>query len=118
MWDAWTAAIADAAADSPEVMPWEKPAQATVITAESAHRAMVRVLESITGIEARRQIRDILALEREFTEPEGTEGIRRTCQYQPCGRLYRGQIITVPVLFGQSSPGSVQQAQARSRTRP
>jgi hypothetical protein len=89
MWSAWQDALADATADSPDVMPWEKATVATVITQESAHGAMVRVLESITDIEARHRIRDLLALQLEFTEPEGTEGIRRYCQH--CGRPYRAR---------------------------
>jgi hypothetical protein len=63
MWSAWQSALADAAADSPDRMPWERESQATVITTDAAHRAMVRVLEAITDIESRHRIRDIMALE-------------------------------------------------------
>lgn len=45
MWEAWTQAIAAASADSPGRMPWQKASEAAVITQESAHRVMVRVLE-------------------------------------------------------------------------
>ena len=88
MWSAWTEALA--VVDSPDRMPWEKASDVTVITTEAAHLAMVRMLEAITDIESRRRIRDILALELEFTEPEeGTEGIRRQCAH--CGRPYRAR---------------------------
>jgi hypothetical protein len=91
MWDAWQAAIEAATADSSEAMPWE-PARtqaATVITQESAHRAMVRMLEAVDDISLRHRIRDLLALEAEFIEAEGAEGIKRTCAY--CGRPYRAK---------------------------
>jgi hypothetical protein len=89
MWSAWQSALADAAADSPDRMPWEREVKADVITQQSAHLAMVKVLEAITDIESRCRIRDLLALECEFIEIEGTEGIRRYCQH--CGRPYRAR---------------------------
>ena len=91
MWKAWTEAIAAASADSPEVaMPWEKATEVTVITEQAAHLALVRTLEAVTNADLRCRIRDILALELEFTEPEeGTEGIRRQCAH--CGRPYRAR---------------------------
>jgi hypothetical protein len=89
MWEAWQSAIASAAADSPDVMPWEKATETTVITEHAADRAMVKVLEAITDIEFRHRVRDILALECEFIEAEGDEGIRVTCQ--KCGTSYRAR---------------------------
>jgi hypothetical protein len=92
MWDAWTEAADQTSAGQPGVMPWEsaRPKAATVITEHQAHAAMVKVLESITdSTSLQRRIRDILALEAEFIEPEGAEGIRRECQH--CGRPYRAK---------------------------
>jgi hypothetical protein len=89
LWEAWTREIEAASADSPEVMPWEKLGKAVTITEESAHRAMVRMLEAVDDVSLRRSIRDILALEAEFIEAEGTEGIRRQCAH--CGRPYRAR---------------------------
>lgn len=85
LWDAWQEAIAAASADSPEAaMPWEKATAVTAITEQAAHLALVRTLEAVTNAVLRCRIRDILALECEFTEPEeGAEGIRRYCQH--CG---------------------------------
>jgi hypothetical protein len=90
MWSAWQQAIADAAADSPDRMPWERESQATVITEDAALRAMVLVLESIADIGSRHRIRDVLALELEFTEAENTaSGTLQHCQ--KCGRSYRAR---------------------------
>jgi hypothetical protein len=89
MWSAYQAAIEQAAADSADdVMPWEKASETTIITEQAAERAMVTVLEAITDISYRHQVRDLLAMELEFAEPEG-EGIRVTCQ--KCGRTYRAR---------------------------
>jgi hypothetical protein len=87
MWSAWQAAIEVATSDSPDVMPWETAKQASTITGDAAHRAMVRVLEAIGDIDLRHRIRDLLALEAEFIEPEDDGGIRQQCQH--CGRPYR-----------------------------
>jgi hypothetical protein len=73
MWSAWQDALAVAAADSPDRMAWEKAAEATVITQEAAHLAMVRMLEAVADIESRFRIRNLLALECEFIETESTE---------------------------------------------
>lgn len=67
MWSAWQDALADAVADSSDCMPWERERAATVITEDAADRAMVRMLEAITDTGYRRSIRDLLALECEFT---------------------------------------------------
>jgi hypothetical protein len=67
MWDTWKAAISQPAADSPGRMPWDRDSAVAVITTDAAHRAMVRMLEAIADIESRCQIRDVLALEVEFT---------------------------------------------------
>ena len=48
-------------------MPWERERAATAITEDAANRAMVRMLEAITDTGYRRSIRDLLALECEFT---------------------------------------------------
>ena len=89
MWSAWTEALAVAAADSPDRMPWEKASDAAV-TQDAAHQAMVRTLEAVTDIGSRRSIRDLLALECEFIGTEGTDdntGTRKQCEH--CGRPYR-----------------------------
>ena len=57
-------------------MAWEKAAEATVITQEAAHLAMVRMLEAVADIESRCRIRNLLAMECEFIETESTEGGR------------------------------------------
>ena len=89
MWSAWQDALADAVADSSDRMPWERERAATVITEDAADRAMVRMLEAITDTGYRRSIRDLLALECEFTPTEDTTatGPARTCEH--CGRPYR-----------------------------
>lgn len=89
MWSAWQEALAAATADSPDRLPWEKASDAVVITQESAHQAMVRMLEAITDIGSRRGIRDLLALESEFIDTESGEGTGPARQCEFCGRPYR-----------------------------
>jgi hypothetical protein len=99
MWSAWTEALAIAAADSPDRMPWEKAAEATVITTDAAHLAVVRMLESIADIESRRQVRDVLALEVDYIDTEAGEstGMQKTCE----------STAGVPTGPGHHSPGTV-----------
>jgi hypothetical protein len=107
MWSAWQDALAvEIDADSPGRMPWERESVATVITEESAHRAMVRMLEAITDIDSRRSIRDVLALEVEFTPTEDTDdntGIHKTCEH--CGRLSHRLVLCVIVGNGGHAVG-------------